>query len=209
MKIPNLTILTLNTPQLSDFAAERNRLLRTAQTDWVFFLDQDEVMTPALLREISRLLRAQNSRFYSAYAVPRLDTFLGKVLRHGEAGTARFVRLAKRDWGQWQGRVHEVWVGKGLVGTLKNPLLHTPHLTLAAFVTKIDRYSTLAAQERYEQGIKPNLLQLLFYPVAKFFLNYFLRRGFQDGVPGTIHALMMSWHSFQTHTKNYLLWHQK
>lgn len=206
MQIPNLTILTLNTPDIKDFSAERNKLLSNVNTDWVLFVDSDEVVTSDLEKEIKVQITKPTSTYYSAYRIRRLDNFLGTILRHGETGNASFVRLAKRDWGSWHGVVHEKWVGKGLVGTLKFPLIHTPHPSISSFVEKINNYSSLAASERYHAGISSSLFHIAFYPVAKFILNYVFRLGMLDGVPGIIHAIMMSWHSFQTHTKNYLLW---
>lgn len=209
MQIPNITILTLNTPNIKDFSAERNKLLSDVTTDWALFVDSDEVVSPDLEKEIKAQITNPMSAYYSAYRIRRLDNFLGTRLKHGETGNVHFVRLAKRDWGSWQGTVHEKWIGKGLVGTLKNPLLHTPHPSLRSFVDKINIYSTLAAKERFDSGIRSSFIHITIYPVAKFISNYLLKLGFLDGVPGLIHAIMMSWHSYMTHTKNYLLWHQK
>ena len=52
-KIPNLTILTLDEPNITDFAAARNKLLATVKTPWVLFLDQDETISPTLAKEIA------------------------------------------------------------------------------------------------------------------------------------------------------------
>ncbi len=209
MNIPNLTVLTLDTPDIKDFALERNKLLASAETDWVLFLDSDEELSPELEKEIKETLESKSVLYYSAYRIRRQDTFLNKVLHHGETGNAHFLRLAKRDWGRWEGRVHEKWQGSGLVGRLKNPILHNPHSSLSVFVHKINNYSSLAAEERYKAGVHSSFLHISTYPVAKFVQNYLIRLGILDGVPGLIHALMMSWHSYLTHTKNYLLWHQK
>lgn len=209
MNIPNLTVLTLDTPDIKDFALERNKLLSGAKTDWVLFLDSDEELSPELEKEIKETLESKNALYYSAYRIRRQDTFLNRVLHHGETGNAYFVRLAKRDWGHWEGKVHEKWQGSGLVGRLKNPIIHNPHSSLSVFVDKINNYSSLAADERYKAGVHSNFLHITTYPVAKFVQNYLIRLGLLDGVPGLIHAVMMSWHSYLTHTKNYLLWNQK
>ena len=133
IQLPNLTILTLNTPNITDFAAERNELLKSATTEWVLFLDTDESLSPALEQEIQNTIsNPQNS--YSAYLIPRLDTFMGKQLRHGETGKAKFVRLAKKDFGKWERPIHEIWIPVGArrgspvkIGTLRNPLIHNSH----------------------------------------------------------------------------------
>lgn len=201
----NLTIITLDQPDISDFAAARNLELAKVKTDWVLFVDQDEKITPALKAEI---LEAIESKEYAAYYIPRLDTFLGRELRRGEPGHTQLIRLARRNFGKWQRPVHEVWVGQGKVGQLKNPLLHTPHSSVSSFLEKINRYSSLESSYRFKQGIKSSLWKIAVYPIAKFKYNYFFLQGFRDGVPGTIMAIMMSFHSFLTWTKLYLLWHK-
>jgi glycosyltransferase involved in cell wall biosynthesis len=204
----NLTILTLKVKNLTDFALARNELLKSVKTDWVLFLDSDETLSPELNREISEIT-SNNNPSYDAYMLYRTDHFLGKVLQYGETGKIAFVRLARKNWGAWQGRVHEKWVGPGPVGQLSSPILHTPHPKLVDFVAKIDRYSTLAAQERFDQGKTSSLWHIAVYPIAKFKYNYLFKLGFLDGTVGVIHAFIMSWHSYLTWTKLYLLWQKK
>ena len=204
----NLTIITLNTPGIVDFAAARNVELAKAKTDWVLFLDYDETMSKELEHEITSILNLE-SNIYSAYSVPRLDTFLGRELHHGEPGNTRLIRLAKKDFGLLERPVHEVWVGTGKVGTLQNPLLHHSHESINSFLDKINKYSELEADYRYSQGIRSSLWKITVYPIAKFKWNYLVRLGFLDGVPGIIMAIMMSFHSYLTWTKLYLLWHKK
>lgn len=200
----NLIIITLNTPDITDFAAARNAELAKAKTEWVLFLDSDERLSPELEAEILQAVSRKPYAF-DAYSIPRLDTFLGRQLRHGEPGHTRLIRLARKDFGRWERPVHEVWHGKGRVGELQNPLLHHSHESISSFLDKINRYSTIDAQYRYDQGIKSSLWKIAAYPIAKFKWNYLIRLGFLDGVPGTIMAIMMSFHSYLTWTKLYLL----
>lgn len=204
----NLTIITLNSPNLTDFAAARNAELAKVKTSWVLFLDSDETMSPELEQEIhNSIFKPQNS--LSAYYLYRQDTFLGTILRHGETGHAKFIRLARRDFGQWVRPVHEVWQGKGKIGTLTNPLIHNSHPNITSFLDKIDTYSTLEANYRFKQGVKSSLVKIAIYPVSKFKWNYLLKLGFLDGVPGLIMAMMMSFHSYLTWTKLFLLQQKK
>jgi len=200
-----ITIITLSQSNIQDFAAARNAELAKVKTEWVFYVDADEKITPALKAEI---LTAIESDEYDAYYIPRLDTFLGRELKHGETGHAKFIRLAKKDFGSWVRPVHEIWQGKGKVGTLKNPLLHTPHQSIQTFLNKINLYSTIESEYRYREGIKSSLWKIAAFPIAKFKYNYMAKLGFLDGVPGTIMGIMMSFHSYMTWTKLYLLWHK-
>lgn len=202
----NLTIITLNQPDIKNFTSVRNAELAKVKTDWVLFIDSDEKITPELKEEI---IKAISTNDYDAYYLRRLDNFLGRQLRHGETGNAKFIRLGRKDFGCWVRPVHEKWEGSGRVGTLKNPILHDAHPTISSFLDKINKYSTLEAEYRFALGKKSSLWKILIYPFAKFKLNYFVRLGFRDGVPGAIMAAMMSFHSYLTWTKLYLLWHKK
>ena len=202
----DITIITLNQKDISDFAAARNEELSKAKTGWVLFVDSDEKITPELKDEV---LKAIESKDFDAYYIPRLDTFMGRELRHGETGSAKFIRLARKDYGKWERPVHEMWEGKGKVSTLTSPLLHESHKTISSFLDKINLYSTIDAEYRYKQGIKSSLWKIWLYPFAKFKYNYFFRLGFLDGTPGAIMAIMMSFHSYLTWTKLYLLWQKK
>lgn len=202
----NLTIITLDQSDIYDFALVRNKELAKANTPWVLFLDSDEVISQKLEAEIE--LAIKNTQV-AAYYIKRQDIFLGKYLKHGETGNAKFIRLARKDYGKWVRPVHEVWEGQGRVDTLTNPLLHYSHKSISSFLDKINLYSSIDAQYRFQSGKKSNLGKIAFYPILKFILNYVFKLGFMDGVPGVIMAMMMSFHSYLTWTKLYLLWHKK
>lgn len=212
MDIPNLTIITLQEKNITDFAAARNKALKGVKTDWVMFLDSDEVITPELENELRHILKNPK---YSAYSFNRRDTFLGRELKHSENGCNCFIRLAKKDWGKWIRPVHEVWVPRSQeeqgrkIGKVKHPILHYPHESLSSFLKKINRYTTLEAEYRHYIKQKSSLFHIIFFPPIKFFHNYLFKLGFLDGVPGTIMGIMMSWHSFLTWTKLFLLWQKK
>lgn len=203
MKADNLTVITISEPGIRDFATARNTALDQAKTEWVLYIDTDEALTPELEKEI---MKAIESREFDAYYLPRQDKFMGRILRHGETGHAKFIRLARKSFGRWERPVHEIWSGEGREGELTHPIEHISHQTITSFLDKINTYSEIEAKYRYTQGIRSSIFKIAVYPVAKFKLNYLWRQGFRDGVPGMIMAIMMSFHSYLTWTKLYLLW---
>lgn len=184
-----------------DFAAQRNFGLSKVKGDWVVFVDSDEVVATELAEEIQKSITLKYDGFY----MKRRDVLWGKELRHGETNGVRLLRLAKKNAGRWERTVHEVWDVEGTLGELVHPLLHYPHPDVAQFLDSINRYSTLNARVFYSQGKRSNVFEIVAYPVGKFLHNYIWRLGFLDGTPGTIVALMMSFHSFLTRGKLYLL----
>lgn len=181
----------------NNFASQRNFGLGKAKGDWILFVDADERISAELAAEIrakSSKLKAQSS--INGFYLKRQDRFLGKWLKYGETASVKLLRLARKDCGQWQGKIHEVWQVKGKIGELKNPLLHKRDLTIAQFLERINFYSSIRSQELYQRGCRTNMCLVTAYPLAKFLQNYFLRFGFLDGVAGFIMAGMMSLHSF-------------
>lgn len=185
----------------NDFAAQRNYGLEKTRGEWVLFVDSDEVITKELQQEIiTKIKQSESVGFY----LKRKDYFLGKWLQYGETNTVKFLRLARKNAGRWQGRVHEVWKIEGEVRELENPILHYPHESISQFLSKINHYTDLVAQYWKEEGRVVHVWEIIVYPVGKCIQNYILRLGFLDGMPGLILALMMSFHSFLSRSKYWL-----
>lgn len=188
-----------------DFSAQRNFGLQKAQGEWVLFVDADERVSSALWYEIMAMINNPIGGYVGFY-LKRKDTLWGKELQYGETGNIKLLRLAKKDAGLWEGYVHETWQVKGKTSVLKNPLIHFPHQTVAEFLTEINYYTTIRAKELYKKKVPVFWWQILLYPKAKFALNYFIKGGFLDGLPGFVFALMMSFHSFLVRSKLWLRW---
>lgn len=186
----------------ADFAYLRNKGLEIARNPLVFFVDADEEVSLKLHEEIAQTVKSSKS---PGFYVRRKDFFLGKWLRYGETGTIRLLKLARKDAGLWRRSVHEVWDIKGPAPILKEALLHFPHPTIAEFVDRIDRWTTIDAQVFKTLGKRSSWWKILVYPSAKFLQNYVLRLGILDGMPGLLFALLMSFHSFLTRSKLYFL----
>ncbi len=185
-----------------DFSYLRNFGLEKAQNDWVLFLDADEEVSRELKAEIEIALIETNC---VGFYLSRADFFMGKWLRYGETADVRLLKLGKKNTGRWEREVHETWKISGKIDTLRSPLLHFPHPTVAEFLHRINRWSTLDAQVFYHQGIRSSWWKVLAYPSGKFLRNYIFKLGFLDGTAGIIVALMMSFHSFLTRAKLYML----
>jgi len=181
-----------------DFAAQRNFGLTKAKNEWVLYVDADEVVPDKLQEEIQAAIHMIDVQ---GFFLKRDDVLWGRVLTHGETANVRLLRLAKKDSGIWKRSVHEVWDVPGVVGTLSCALKHTPHPTVANFLSDVNEYSTLNAKYFFEHKTRTNVFEIIGYPTAKFVQNYIWRKGFLDGMPGMIVALMMSFHSFLTRGK--------
>lgn len=172
--------LVLNEPDIADFAMSRNRLLNSAKSEWVLFLDTDEKLSPELEDEIENL----DPNDFNGFYIKRKIIFLGK-----EIGRDRVLRLAKKNAGKWTRKVHETWNIEGKVGTLNNCIIHNTAGNLNSYITKMNNYSGIHAAENKKEGKSSNLFKIIFYPKAKFVQNIISGRGF-------VFSMLQSFHSF-------------
>jgi glycosyltransferase involved in cell wall biosynthesis len=175
------------------FAAQKNFALDQATSAWVLSLDADERVLPELRDEIRQVLEADGP--LDGYYVPRRNLFLGRFIRHGGWFPDHQLRLFRRGAGRFRDvRVHEGVAVAGRVGHLRGPLLHLSYRSVADFVERADRYSTLAAQDLVEQGARVSWPDFLIRPAARFWSMYLWRGGFLDGPHGLLLALLYAYY---------------
>lgn len=171
------------------YIAQKNFAAEQASHDWIFSLDADERVTPELAAEIKTLL-ASGPRA-PGYRVPRVTFHLGRWLRSTDWYPDYQLRLYDRRRARWAGKhVHESVKADGPVEDLKGELQHFAYRDLSHHFQTMDRYTTLAARQMFEEGRRAGFFDLLIHPPAAFIRNYILRVGFRDGVPGLIVSSM-------------------
>ena len=149
----NLEIITLNKSGITDFAQERNLLLKKAKNDWVLFLDTDETATSKLMKEIHK--KIQDDKFDGFY-IKRKIYFCGQYV-----GEDKVLRLARKGVGKWKRAVHEVWDIQGNIGMLQNYIIHNTANNLSEYIDKMNYYSTLHARENLKEGKRSNLFKII------------------------------------------------
>lgn len=195
LKNENIEIFTR--PLENNFSAQRNFGLSKANGEWVLFVDADERIPNALQGEIGYVTYDYGrEQKLHGYFVKRRDVMWGKELNYGESGNIKLLRLARKNSGVWEGKVHEVWKVKGKTGELRNPLMHYPHQSITEFMREINFYTDIRAQELFQKRTRVYWWSIIMYPLGKFLLNYFVRRGLLDGIQGFVFAVLMSFHSF-------------
>lgn len=181
-----------------DYSDQRNYANQQASEPWILTVDADERVTDDLRKEI---LEAINNVKYDAYWIPCLDYMFGKFIKHGGWYPQYHIRLYKKDKTKWVGKVHEKPYVEGKIGYLKNPILHYSHLKISDFLKKLNRYTSIEAQELYNAGYKPNLLRLIFWPVIVFVYKYVCKLGFLDGIHGLVLAVSLAYYHFMRYAK--------
>lgn len=182
------------------YSAQKNFATSQAAHDWILSVDADERVTPELAAEIRRTLAGDPRE--AGYRLPRVTWHLGRWIRTTDWYPDFQLRLYHRARAAWAPKlVHESVTATGDVGQLRNDLQHFSYRDLSHQYVKMDRYTTLAAQEMRERGRRAGLLDLTIHPCAAFVRNFVLRRGLLDGSAGFIISVMNAYYVFMKFAK--------
>ena len=178
------------------FAVQRNRLLQHATGDYIFFLDADEEITPALQAEIQAAVRS------GARAVWKIEWSVvayGKELKHFLSQSS-LERLFRRDMVlRYEGAVHEhaVLTEPGAPRhVMRARLRHFSRQSIRGSLNKLTQYAMLGAAKRAEQGKKGGVVRGLASALAIFIRLYILRLGFTGGGPGFLFCFFIALECF-------------
>jgi len=173
--------------------------------EWALFVDADEEVPAELAAEIRAELAANRQRPDSdrilGYHAHRLTWYLGRWIRHGGWLPDHEIRLYRRDRGRWAGDLHAKLEVDGRVRHLQHRYCHYTYADIGDQLQTIDRYSAAAALDMHNAGRRFSILHLLGNPLARFVRDYFLKRGFLDGMPGFVVAINTMFYVFVKHAK--------
>lgn len=158
-----------------------------AKYRYILSLDADE----ALSAELKSALQAVKPKLSGAYCFSRLTFYCGKPVKYGGWYPDYKTRLFPADQARWEGDfVHEkLKVDSGCtVQLLKGDLLHYSFYSVQEHLERIERYTTLAARERFQKGKRGGKLKGALSAVVRFVKIYILKLGFLDGATGFLIA---------------------
>ncbi|HNX77281.1 MAG TPA: glycosyltransferase family 2 protein [Candidatus Rifleibacterium sp.] len=159
-------------------------------TDYIFYLDPDEIITPELAAEIRQAISSDK---YVAWKLPRRNIFFGRWLAHGSQYPDLQLRLFKRGCASFANQhVHEMLQVNGETGQLQNAFEHHPYPEIADYLRKMIFYTGFQAEFWNNSGISTgffNTLRYMFFrPYFRFMRRYLLKQGFRDGWQGFVAA---------------------
>ena len=180
------------------FAVQRNRVLAQATGDYIFFLDADEIITPALQAEVEAAVRS-NAR--AVWKIHWSVVAYGHELKHFLSQSS-LERMFRRDMlVEYRGVVHEEPI---LADAEKNAprhvfhakLLHYSRETVRGSLEKLTQYSMLGAAKRAAAGKQGGVLRGLASGLAIFIRLYIFRLGFTGGGAGFLFCFFIALECF-------------
>lgn len=179
------------------YGPQRQRSLEAARGDYVFTLDADERVTPALRDQITAEL-AKASVPCAVYRMPWGPIILGKRLRCGGRYASPQARLFRREGAEFpQVQVHETLrFPPGPVGHFSGRLDHDSYRNYRHMVDKHSHYAWLLAQEKYARGKRTTVVTPVLRFVWEFFVQYLVRGLVLDGGRGFLLAVVLSQYAY-------------
>ncbi|MBL0175961.1 MAG: glycosyltransferase family 2 protein [Ignavibacteria bacterium] len=182
------------------FSAAKTFALAQTRNAWVLWLDADERVTPGLADELRAAIA--DPAACAAYRMPRKAYFLGTWIRHCGWYPGHVTRLFRADAARFSdAKVHEALEVRGSIGTLRGDLLHFTDDNLEHYFAKLNRYTSLAADELHGAGKRGRLRDLLLRPAFVFFKMYLLKAGFLDGLHGYVLCRLSANYVFAKYAK--------
>ncbi|MDP2860289.1 MAG: glycosyltransferase family 2 protein [bacterium] len=184
----------------------RNWSLEKTSGDWILLLDPDEKL-PATLKE--ELLRIKKEDIVGVL-IPRKNFIFGKWISHSAWWPDYKLRFFKRGKVTWSGKIHIDAKPEGKILKLpakeKFAIIHYAYSDLSSFLTRMNRYTTVEAEEKVAAKEKFGFLKMIADMGREFTKRFLKGEGFLDGLHGFVLAILMVLYRFMVWVK---LWEAK
>ena len=186
-----------------DFSSQKNFAIAQAAHDWIYVLDADERVTEELRAEI--LVAVKDPKDFVGFYVRRTFYFCGKKVNYSGFQRDKVMRLFLKEHCKYVGLVHEKIVTKGEIGFFKNKIDHFSYRNYDHYISKMNHYAAIRAEELHRQGKKVTVYHVMVKPAARFFIHYIIRLGFLDGFTGFLVAKTQAYGVLTRYIKLWLL----
>jgi len=189
---------------------QKNSASNKAAGDWILAIDEDEVVSSELRKEIEILFQTPGRLApYTGFSFPRCSYYCGRWIRHGDWYPDRKLRLWRRGQARWQGiNPHDEVAAEGRIGKLRGQLLHYGTGTIEDQMKKMVTYADIFTQGYICGERRVSYFDLLFRPLWRFVRGFFFKLGFLDGWQGLTISWMTTFYTFLRYFKAFEAQHQ-
>lgn len=173
------------------FAKLREKAHSLVETDWLFYVDADERITPALAKEVLLHIEQDDCQ---AMTIRRDNVCYGKRFAFGNWQNDLVTRIFKKEnLLSWQGDIHESPVFKGVNVELKHQLIHLTHRNTQDNLRKSADWTIKEATALAAASVKNvTFLVILRKGIMEFYRRAIKHQGYKDGMAGIVEALVQA-----------------
>lgn len=169
------------------FGRQRQIAQSHVESDWILWLDADEVVTPELAESIRKVLDRNEN--HTVYKLNRLNWYFDRFVRYGSANPDYVIRLYRTTYTAYNNDlVHEAVIAPKGCQQLKltGHLLHYTYVSYYDYLQKNLKYAEAWAEQRVQTGQTASIYKAIFKSLGRIFRDYLFRRGFLDGQAGIV-----------------------
>lgn len=171
----------------------RNFAVSKTLGNWILVLDTDEEVPEALAKELQKVARENKVSFIE---IPRKNIIFGKWMKASMWWPDYNVRFFKKGAVEWSDKIHLSPKTKGegykILAEEKFAFVHYHYTTVTQFIERMNRYTTIQAQQLKEEGCKFLWSDVIKKPLGEFLGRFFAHRGFEDGLHGLALSLLQA-----------------
>ncbi len=183
------------------FGDTKNKAATYAKNDWVLSLDADEVLSAEFINSVTKIDPNNNT----VYNILRTNYYKQTQIKNcwGNDIITRLYNKTKTKF--TSSKVHENIITTGFhIEQLDGIVQHYPYSNITDFIVKLDRYSTMFAQDNVgKKNSSP--LKAILNAKYSFIKTYIFKRGFLDGYAGLVIAFSHMATNFYKYIKLYEL----
>lgn len=183
------------------FGPTKNKAATFAKNKWILSIDADEVLSKEFVQNLN-ILKLQDDCLYT---ISRTNYYKTTHIKHcwGNDIITRLYNKEKTSFTDTH--VHEKIIDNGFkIEQINGVIRHYPYSTITDFIIKLDRYSTIFANDNAGKK-KSSPLKALLNGIFSFFKTYFIKKGFLDGYAGLVIAFSHMATNFYKYIKLYEL----
>jgi len=190
------------------YIEQKNYALSLAHNEFVLSLDADEELSEELKESI---LKIKDNPDQDGYKFNRLTNYCGQWIKHSGWYPDPHVRLFNKTKGKWTGiNPHDKFrMDPGSrVKKMKGDLYHWYCSSLEEHIDKVNRFSTIMANEYFKNGEKPGLFTAVIHSWWRFIRTYIWGAGFLDGYRGHAACSISAYSSYLKYAKLRIMYNE-
>lgn len=186
------------------FLSQKIFAFQQCSHEWVFNIDADEEVSPGLKARIEKIVRGAEKvpEDLAGFEISRVVFYMDRWWRKGgwfPEYRLRLVRKSKTSWGGID--PHEHAIPHGSTQRIEEPLHHFTYTDLYEQIRSLNALSSAAADSHFKRGKTTTFLFVFLRPLARFTKFYFFKKGFLEGKPGLVVAVIEAIYAFLKYAK--------
>ena len=164
---------------------QKNWAITQTSNPFILSLDADESIDSTLK---SSILKIKENWTHDGYSMNRLTNYCGKWIYHCGWYPDTKLRLWDSRKGKWGGdNPHdkfELIDENSVIKKLEGNILHYSYYTLEDHYKQVTYFTDILSKAQFHKGKRAPFIVLIFSPIVKFIKDYFIKKGFLDGIEG-------------------------